>query len=218
MDISSTFSDASKLPEEQYIIRFPENVGERVRKMIQNGELSNDQISFHFPEHSRVGKLEILDTYNDTKVKFKVTLCDLPCVVESHRTEDNRVYYKSGDIGQILLVQEDEEMGEKEMNDYFNGNNNNNNNNNIFNNYNNDLNDNNIKHNNNNNNNKNNNNNHNNNNNNIHPIYDAHFNIYDGLTPPTKNIRKRKFRHRIKYSAEDMKEAQTEILRFKSGK
>lgn len=32
-----------------------------------------------------------------------MTLCDLPCVVESHKTLDNRSYYKSGDIGQVPL-------------------------------------------------------------------------------------------------------------------
>jgi len=161
---------APKLSEEQYILRLPEDLGERVRKMVQNDELSSDQISFHFPRDSRVGQLVINGI--EGVEKYKVTLCDLPCVVETHRTEDNRAYYKSGDIGQILIVQkEDMEHGEMDMTTE-------------------------------------------------HPVpslYDNQYNVFDGLTPPTKNIRKRKFRQKIKYSAEDMKEAQAEILRIKSG-
>jgi len=166
------FSKAPKLSEEQYILRLPEPLGERVRKMVQNDELSSDQISFQFPRDSRVGQLVINGI--EPIEKYKVTLCDLPCVVETHRTEDNRVYYKSGDIGQILIVQKEDEMehggGEMEMNEQP-----------------------------------------------VPSLYDNNYNVFDGLTPPTKNIRKRKFRQKIKYSAEDMKEAQAEILRIKSG-
>jgi len=42
-------SDAPKLSEEQYILRFPEQLGERIQKMVQNDELSSDQITFQFP-------------------------------------------------------------------------------------------------------------------------------------------------------------------------
>jgi TATA-binding protein-associated factor Taf7 len=161
---------APKLSEEQYILRFPEDLGERVRKMVQNDELSSDQISFHFPFNSRVGQLVINGT--EAIEKYKVILCDLPCVVETHRTEDNRVYYKSGDIGQLLLVQKEDEIenGDMETNEQP-----------------------------------------------ISSLYDNNYNVLDGLTPPTKNIRKRKFRQKIKYSSDDMKEAQAEILRIKSG-
>jgi TATA-binding protein-associated factor Taf7 len=163
-------SDAPKLSEEQYILRFPEFLGERIRKMVQNDELSSDQISFQFPPNSRVGQMVINGI--ESVEKYKVTLCDLPCVVETHRTEDNRVYYKSGDVGQLLLVQKEDEKenGEMEMNEQP-----------------------------------------------ISFLYDNNYNVLDGLTPPTKNIRKRKFRQKIKYSSEDMKEAQAEILRIKSG-
>lgn len=33
--------------------------------------------------------------------EYKLTLLDLPCVVETHKTLDMRSYYKSGDIGQV---------------------------------------------------------------------------------------------------------------------
>lgn len=48
------FSEAPKLSEEQYILRFPEHLGERIRKMVQNDELSSDQITFQFPRMNRL--------------------------------------------------------------------------------------------------------------------------------------------------------------------
>jgi TATA-binding protein-associated factor Taf7 len=163
------FSDAPKLSEEQYILRFPEDLGERIRKMVQNDELLSDQISFQFPRDSRVGQLVINGI--EPVERYKVTLCDLPCVVETHRTEDNRVYYKSGDVGQVLLVLKEDEMEYGEMDEQPT----------------------------------------------IPTLYDNNYNVLDGLTPPTKNIRKRKYRQKAKYSVEDMKEAQAEILRIKNG-
>jgi TATA-binding protein-associated factor Taf7 len=163
------FSDAPKLSEEQYILRLPEDLGERIRKMVQNDELLSDQISFQFPRDSRVGQLVINGI--EPVERYKVTLCDLPCVVETHRTEDNRVYYKSGDVGQVLLVQKEDEMEYGEMDEQPT----------------------------------------------IPPLYDNNYSVFDGLTPPTKNIRKRKYRQKAKYSVEDMKEAQAEILRIKNG-
>lgn len=35
---------------------------------------------------------------------------------------------------------------------------------------------------------------------NANPAFDDAYQLYDGLTPPTKNIRKRKFRKRPKFS------------------
>lgn len=102
--------------------------------------------------NSRVGQLSINGP--EGVEKYKVVLCDLPCVVETHRTVDNRTYYKSGDVGQLLLVQNEDENEEMQANEKPANT----------------------------------------------TLYDTNYNILDGLTPPTKNIRKRKFRQKIKYS------------------
>lgn len=46
---------------------------------------------------SRVGTFTVKQ--GGQEVRYKVTQCDLPCVVETHKTEDNKLYYKIGDIG-----------------------------------------------------------------------------------------------------------------------
>lgn len=47
------------------------------------------------------------------------------------------------------------------------------------------------------------------------PLYDEHFRLLDaGVTPPTRNIRKRKFRKRPDISREEIQEAEAEILRI----
>jgi TATA-binding protein-associated factor Taf7 len=210
--------EAQKLLEEQYIIRFQDpELGNRIRKMVQNEKLDG-KISINFQKNSRTGQF-LIKAHQGVE-KYKATLCDLPCVVETHKTEDNRMYYKSGDIGQIIYVESEEPL-------LNNNNNNNNNNNTLFHSK------------------KNNSHYYNNNNNtginttiasevDLSPqilmelpsipkpnsnveIYDSNFQISDGLTPATKNIKKRKYRKRQKFSAEDMKEAQAEIIRMQKG-
>ncbi len=73
--------------------------------------------------------------------------------METHKTEDNITFYKSGDIGQILLVEENIVHDQQESVHKPNPN----------------------------------------------PKYDDNYKIIDGLTPPTQNNRKRKFRERKKF-------------------
>lgn len=41
---------------------------------------------------------------NDTTTRYRVVQANAPCVIEVHKTLDNKSFYKSGDIGQVLLV------------------------------------------------------------------------------------------------------------------
>lgn len=164
--------ETAKPLEEQYLLRFQnEELGQRVRQMVRSSELEGS-ISVYFPVGSRVGTFTVKQ--GGQEVRYKVTQCDLPCVVETHKTEDNKLYYKLGDIGQVLLVGdemhvegvEDEPMAIEAH---------------------------------------------------ASPPFDDAYQLYDGLTPPTKNIRKRKFRKRPKFSKEDLEEARKEIVRMKNG-
>jgi transcription initiation factor TFIID subunit 7 len=38
--------------------------------------------------------------------KYPCLLLDLPCIVETHKTQDYKSVYKSGDVGQMILVYE----------------------------------------------------------------------------------------------------------------
>jgi len=147
--------ESTKPLEEQFIIRFPPELAKRVRNMIRD-ENFEEVLSFSIPDGERIGQ------FIAGSEQYQVTLCDLPCVLETHKTEDSKVYYKSGDIGQILLVEDINPLNESKQ-------------------------------------------------------YDSNFNIINGLTPATKNIRKRKFRKVPKIDIADIKEAQAEIIRLQKG-
>lgn len=40
---------------------------------------------------------------------MRVRAVDLPCVVETYKTRDRKMYFKSGDVGQMLIVHNSEE-------------------------------------------------------------------------------------------------------------
>jgi len=87
-------------PEEQYIIRFPPETAKQVRKRLKNNSLEKMHMTFPGTANARDGSL----SFNGQN--FKVTVANLPTVVETHKTTDCKSYYKSGDIGQILVVEE----------------------------------------------------------------------------------------------------------------
>ncbi|KIJ69018.1 hypothetical protein HYDPIDRAFT_172514 [Hydnomerulius pinastri MD-312] len=83
--------------EEQFIIRMqPGEDCEKLRKMIQTREISND-VWFKFKD-SRRGILHI----GNSTYSFK--LVDLPCIIEAQKTLDNKQMFKVADICQMLVV------------------------------------------------------------------------------------------------------------------
>ncbi|KAG6376494.1 TAFII55 protein conserved region-domain-containing protein [Boletus reticuloceps] len=83
--------------EEQFIVRMPPGEDcERVRKMIQSREISND-VWFKFKD-SRRGIFHI----GNSLYSFK--LVDLPCVIEAQKTLDSKQMFKVADICQMLVV------------------------------------------------------------------------------------------------------------------
>eukprot|EP01125_Pyxidicula_operculata_P015517 TRINITY_DN5272_c0_g1_i3.p1 TRINITY_DN5272_c0_g1~~TRINITY_DN5272_c0_g1_i3.p1 ORF type:complete len:303 (+),score=58.42 TRINITY_DN5272_c0_g1_i3:18-926(+) len=94
--------------EEQYIVRFPTEIAKKIHKLLKTNSFDKCKIQIHFDTdgtNPKVGALTML-CKDEEPQNLKVTLADLPCVVETHKTLDTRNYYKSGDIGQILLVEE----------------------------------------------------------------------------------------------------------------
>ncbi|KAF9218144.1 hypothetical protein BS17DRAFT_722152, partial [Gyrodon lividus] len=83
--------------EEQFIIRMPPGEDcEKLRKMIQTREISND-VWFKFKD-SRRGIFHI----GNSLYSFK--LVDLPCIIESQKALDNKQMFKVADICQMLVV------------------------------------------------------------------------------------------------------------------
>jgi len=73
--------------------------------MIKTHDFPEISLVFDGPtsQNPRQGQLIISDSQK-VKKRYSVCLTDLPCVVEVQKTLDNKNYYKSGDIGQMLLV------------------------------------------------------------------------------------------------------------------
>ncbi|KAK0499749.1 TAFII55 protein conserved region-domain-containing protein [Armillaria luteobubalina] len=84
--------------EEQFILRMPAGEDcEKLRKMVAARELPND-VWFKFKD-SRRGVLHIGNSTYTSK------LVDLPCIIESQKTLDNKQMFKVADICQMLVVE-----------------------------------------------------------------------------------------------------------------
>eukprot|EP00026_Physarum_polycephalum_P008248 Phypoly_transcript_08328.p1 GENE.Phypoly_transcript_08328~~Phypoly_transcript_08328.p1 ORF type:complete len:456 (+),score=143.08 Phypoly_transcript_08328:100-1467(+) len=92
----------NKKLEEQMILRLPPQLADQVRKMLRTKQLT-EEIEFEFDEDQRNAKFRV------GRKKYDAYLVDLPCIVESHKTLDKTTYYKSADIGQMLVVQDPKE-------------------------------------------------------------------------------------------------------------
>ncbi|CCM02081.1 uncharacterized protein FIBRA_04158 [Fibroporia radiculosa] len=83
--------------EEQFILRLPPGEDcEKLRKMVAAREVSND-VWFKFKDSRRA----VFHIGNNT---YSSKLVDLPCVIESQKTLDNKQMFKVADICQMLVV------------------------------------------------------------------------------------------------------------------
>ncbi|XP_031504771.1 transcription initiation factor TFIID subunit 7 isoform X1 [Nymphaea colorata] len=88
--------------EEQFILRVPPSVSERIDRLLsEKGTSEDNSLDLSFSEDGRNGTFVI---GND---RFPVSLLDLPCIVESYKTYDDNVLIKTADIGQIITVREE---------------------------------------------------------------------------------------------------------------
>jgi len=88
--------------EEQFVLRVPPSVAERIERLLnENATSSEDKsLDLSFSEDGRNGTFVI---GND---QFPASLLDLPCIVESYKTYDDSVLIKTADIGQMITVRE----------------------------------------------------------------------------------------------------------------
>ncbi|KAJ7047008.1 TAFII55 protein conserved region-domain-containing protein [Mycena alexandri] len=99
--------------EEQFILRMPSGEDcEKLRKMIATREVTND-VWFKFKDSRRA----VFHIGNST---YSAKLVDLPCIIESQKTLDNKQMFKVADICQMLVVENrtdhDEPVGHKNFN------------------------------------------------------------------------------------------------------
>lgn len=90
------------MDEQQYILRLPPDLAERMRhalasKAKRDAEGPVSDFSVNFIDSRRA-------TFTIDDKEYPATLMDLPCIVESHKFTEKRTFYKSGDVGQVLVV------------------------------------------------------------------------------------------------------------------
>ncbi|KAG4382741.1 hypothetical protein AAZX31_14G138300 [Glycine max] len=89
--------------EEQFILRVPPNVAERIERLLNENNASSSEdksLDLSFREDGRSG------TFMIGNEQFPASLLDLPCVVESYKTYDDNSLIKTANIGQMIMVRE----------------------------------------------------------------------------------------------------------------
>ncbi|XP_058096756.1 transcription initiation factor TFIID subunit 7 [Magnolia sinica] len=89
--------------EEQFILRVPPSVAERIERLLNENPSSSEDnsLDLSFSEDGRSGTFVIGNDH------FPASLLDLPGIVESCKTYDDNVLIKTTDIGQIIMVREE---------------------------------------------------------------------------------------------------------------
>ncbi|KAK2978799.1 hypothetical protein RJ640_014086 [Escallonia rubra] len=91
--------------EEQFILRVPPSLAGRIEDLLnsENSSSSEDKsLDLSFSEDGRSG------TFVLGGDRFPASLLDLPSVVESYKTYDDNVLIKTADVGQMIMVRENE--------------------------------------------------------------------------------------------------------------
>jgi len=86
--------------EHLMLLRLPEKYAKVVHKAVNKGNL-RERLLVDLKDDCRNALVQVDDEVLAGKI------VDLPCVVECQKTIDNKIFYKSGDICQMLLVSEE---------------------------------------------------------------------------------------------------------------
>eukprot|EP01097_Dermamoeba_algensis_P002416 TRINITY_DN194_c0_g6_i2.p1 TRINITY_DN194_c0_g6~~TRINITY_DN194_c0_g6_i2.p1 ORF type:complete len:174 (+),score=35.78 TRINITY_DN194_c0_g6_i2:69-590(+) len=92
--------------EQQCILRVPKHIADILRKILSGDKSKSSNFSLTFDDE-RHCKLQLDETV------MKGVVVDLPCVVESLKTLDRSLYYKSGDIGQMIIINDKTDIEEQ---------------------------------------------------------------------------------------------------------
>lgn len=90
--------------ESQFILRLPEEPAKVLRETLQNGLSLKDRLGIKLEHDMRYGEVRLDHWLLHAKV------VDLPTIVESLKTIDNRSFYKTADICQMLICKEEDDQ------------------------------------------------------------------------------------------------------------
>ncbi|XP_065185549.1 transcription initiation factor TFIID subunit 7-like [Sycon ciliatum] len=107
--------EASVASEKQYLVRFPQDKADTVRQAIVSGQSLDERLQIECLSGSRGGLVRHAKVMFDGKLMHG-KMMDLPCIVESHKTLDGKILYKTGDVSQMLVCTDitEEDMGKVE--------------------------------------------------------------------------------------------------------
>ncbi|XP_043473300.1 transcription initiation factor TFIID subunit 7 [Leptopilina heterotoma] len=103
VDLKSKLDTAVEL-ESQFILRLPEEPAKVLRETLQNGLSLKDRLGIKLEQDVRYGEVRLDHWLLHAKV------VDLPTIVESLKTIDNRSFYKTADICQMLICKEEDDQ------------------------------------------------------------------------------------------------------------
>lgn len=86
------------MSHQQLILRVPECIAIQIRTTLDS--IDKEQTIHIKPETGKQNYYQFILDDNT----YPALLQNLPCLVESHKTVDMKIFYKAGDIGQILVV------------------------------------------------------------------------------------------------------------------
>lgn len=101
--------------ENQFILRLPASLqecAESLKQTLRTGVMNvKDRLSIKIENDMRKGVVQFDSWVMPAKVK------DLPCIIETHKTIDNKTFYKTADVSQIMICKpegEDQTSSEEE--------------------------------------------------------------------------------------------------------
>ena len=95
------------LTEEHFLLQVPNHIAARLSALLQQGENAPADVQVTFSE--AVEDTPQGATMRVDGVELPARLCKLPTIVESHKSFDGgSTYYKTGQVGQMLVVESDE--------------------------------------------------------------------------------------------------------------
>ncbi|EDO35404.1 predicted protein [Nematostella vectensis] len=146
--------------ENQFVLRLPKKQADAVKKYVSGGSIK-EKLSIEFQADYRHATVRVGDEALSAK------LVDLPCVMETHKTFDDKSFYKTADICQMLLCTDEDQDSQSEDEDQRH-----------------------------------------------HKRESKKFVWNHGITPPLKNVRKRRFRKIAKKKVSESPEIEKEVKRL----
>ena len=85
--------------ENEFILRLPQPYAEKLEEALNNGEIK-DRLTIEMHADDRHGTVKF------DGAAFGAKLVDMPCIVESWKTLDNKSFWKTADVSQMLICKD----------------------------------------------------------------------------------------------------------------